>query len=261
MSTGTGARDIGQAMVMAAGLGTRLRPHTLTTPKPCLPLAGAPILQWVVDHLAHFGIQRVVVNVHHLPEALRAKLRTLEWHGMSWAESDETVLLLGSAGGLRKALPQFGGKPFFSVNADVVSWIDLDQLAMRHFENDPKTMTLAMVEPSMNSVESYRELRLDAHRRRIVGVGDLARGKPYFSGTAVFEGAAFQNTPLGVPSEFRTSVLEPEVERGQVAAWVQRGIWLDIGTEALWKQSERMLREFGRSPECPEVWKRRLANV
>ncbi|MEO5641323.1 MAG: nucleotidyltransferase family protein, partial [Sphingomicrobium sp.] len=109
------------AMIMAAGLGKRMRPLTATRPKPLVEVAGKPLLDHVLDRLAAAGVKRVVVNVHYLPDALEAHLgrRT----DFDIAISDERDLLLETGGGLVKASPLIDCDPFLAVNSDNY-WVD-----------------------------------------------------------------------------------------------------------------------------------------
>lgn len=115
------AGDIDSAMVFAAGLGTRMRPVTDTTPKPLVSVAGRTMLDHMLDRLAEAGIARAVVNVHHLADQIEARLagRT----GPAITVSDERDRLLDQGGGIRKALPMLGPKPFLICNTDAL-WIE-----------------------------------------------------------------------------------------------------------------------------------------
>src|SRR3954447_17518767 len=110
-----------KAMVLAAGLGLRMRPLTETMPKPLVPVAGSPLLDHVLDKLADAGVSETVVNVHYLPDqiiahvAKRARPKVII--------SDERDVVLGTGGGVVKALPLLGNDPFFHLNADTM-WID-----------------------------------------------------------------------------------------------------------------------------------------
>ena len=109
------------AMVLAAGLGKRMRPITDTIPKPLVRVAGKTLLDWGLDTLAAAGVTKAVVNVHYFPQQIVA-------HVAARAEprcdlSDESAQLLDSAGGIVRALPELGTTPFFIVNADTF-WID-----------------------------------------------------------------------------------------------------------------------------------------
>src|SRR3569832_2192688 len=108
------------AMVLAAGLGTRMRPLTDTKPKPLVPVAGKPLLDHVLDRLADAGVERAVVNVHYLAEQIIAHTKSRTTPRVTI--SDERGLLLGTGGGV-KARPELGAAPFFHINSDTI-WID-----------------------------------------------------------------------------------------------------------------------------------------
>ena len=110
-----------RAMVLAAGLGTRMRPLTDSTPKPLVKVAGKPLIDHVLDRLADAGVERAVVNVHHLAEHLQRHLAHRQ--SPKIVISDERGLLLGTGGGVKKALAELGNVPFFHVNSDTI-WID-----------------------------------------------------------------------------------------------------------------------------------------
>src|SRR5215510_3623722 len=110
-----------RAMVLAAGLGTRMRPLTDSVPKPLVKLSGKPLIDHVLDRLDEAGVERAVVNVHHLADQMQAHLAHRKRPQI--VISDERGLLLGTGGGVKKALPELGNDPFFHVNSDTV-WID-----------------------------------------------------------------------------------------------------------------------------------------
>src|SRR4051812_14785144 len=112
---------IDRAMVLAAGLGTRMRPLTDTLPKPLVPVAGKALIDHVLDRLVDAGVTTAVVNVHHMADAI-------EQHVNSRARpevlvSDERGELLGTGGGVVRALEALGEGPFFHVNSDTI-WIE-----------------------------------------------------------------------------------------------------------------------------------------
>src|SRR5690349_5370060 len=110
-----------RAMVLAAGLGTRMRPLTDKVPKPLVKVAGRPLIDHVLDRLAEVGVERAVVNVHHFADQMQEHLAHRRHPQI--LISDERGLLLGTGGGVKKALPQLGDAPFFHINSDTV-WID-----------------------------------------------------------------------------------------------------------------------------------------
>ncbi|MEO5938560.1 MAG: nucleotidyltransferase family protein, partial [Sphingomonas sp.] len=110
------------AMVMAAGLGKRMRPLTATRPKPLIPVAGKALLDHVFDRLRGAGVKRAVVNVHYLADALEAHLKA-HVNDIEIVVSDERDRLMETGGGLVKAREMIGDKPFVCVNADNL-WVD-----------------------------------------------------------------------------------------------------------------------------------------
>ena len=110
-----------KAMVLAAGLGLRMRPLTDTVPKPLVQVAGRPLLDHVLDRLAEAGVTEAVVNVHYLPDQIIDHVATRTAPRV--IISDERNQVLGTGGGVVKALPLLGSEPFFHVNSDTM-WIE-----------------------------------------------------------------------------------------------------------------------------------------
>ena len=104
------------AMILSAGLGLRMRPLTLARPKPLIEVHGKPLLAYNLEHVETFGIETVVVNIHHLGDQIRTYCQ--QRSGNRIIISDETDGLLDSGGGIKKALPDLGHDPFFVMNAD-----------------------------------------------------------------------------------------------------------------------------------------------
>ena len=139
-----------QAMLLAAGFGTRLRPYTLVRPKPLFPICNIPLLHILLDKLVALGCERIVVNCHYLPEQIKAAV----------ADRPEVILqheteVLGTGGGLRKALEHFQDGPdgpILVMNGDIFHDIDLSRLVQAHAAgNDAVTMALHDY-PRFNSV-------------------------------------------------------------------------------------------------------------
>ena len=125
-----------QAMIFAAGLGTRLKPLTDTLPKALVPLAGKTLLQWQVEKLKAAGITDIVVNVHHFPDMIIDYLRQHDYFGCNIQVSDERDMLLETGGGLRKAKElltsspdsPIASSPILICNVDILSNIDIPTL-------------------------------------------------------------------------------------------------------------------------------------
>src|SRR5271156_4557627 len=109
------------AIVLAAGLGTRMRPYNGHVPKPLVTVGGKSLIDYGLDRLADCGVERTVVNVHYLAEAIEQHLATRQQPRI--VISDERGGLLGTGGGIAKALPQLDDAPFFLINSDTL-WLD-----------------------------------------------------------------------------------------------------------------------------------------
>ena len=256
-------RPVQTAMVMAAGLGTRMRPFTDEVAKAVLPVLGVPLAQYVVDALSAAGVRKFVANIHHGPKNTRAGLQKLEQIGSDFVISDESSLLMGSAGGLKKAEPHFREGPFFYANADVLSDIDWSALAVTHHKLREQqgvilTMTLS---PGLTNGEKYRQVLYDEKTNLVTGLGGPVQGKPFFASAAVLDRETLAGLPQG-PSDFIKDILEPAIQRKQVGVYIHRGIWFDIGTPAQWLNThvEMMnLLEKGTLPgPAGALWRKRI---
>src|ERR1700674_4622402 len=141
-----------KAMVLAAGLGVRMRPLTEHLPKPLVPVAGRPLLDHVLDKLGDAGVTGAVVNVHYLPDQIIAHVASRPRPHVTI--SDERDQVLGTGGGVARALPLLGPEPFFHVNSDTL-WIDgvkpnLERLAAA-FRPD-KMDALLLLAPTTSSI-------------------------------------------------------------------------------------------------------------
>ena len=218
-----------KAMVLAAGFGTRMRPLTDRMPKPLVPVAGRPLLDHVLDKLAEAGVADAVVNVHYLPDqiidhtATRAKPRI--------TISDERDAVLGTGGGVVKALPHLGDAPFFHLNADTL-WIDGAQPNLTRLADafDPARMDiLLLMAPTADSIGysgsgDYAMLPDGALRRR-----KEREVVPFvYAGVAILSPAIFAGSPSG---EFAlTKLFDRASEQGRLFGLRLDGLWMHVGT-------------------------------
>jgi MurNAc alpha-1-phosphate uridylyltransferase len=216
-------------MVMAAGLGTRMRPLTDTRPKPLVEVAGKALIDFVLDKLADAGVATAVVNVHYFADQIEKHLGTRR--APKIVISDERPKLLGTGGGVVNALPKLGGKPFFHVNSDTL-WMDsvtpnLDRLAAAF---DPAKMdALLLLAATTNSIGysgrgDYNMMPDGALRRR-----KEQEVVPFvFAGVAVLSPALFAGAPAGDFS--LTSLFDRASEAGRLAGLRLEGLWMHVGT-------------------------------
>lgn len=221
----------GHAMILAAGLGTRMRPLTETTPKPLIPVAGRPILDRTLDRLAAAGVDEAVVNIHHLPDVMRKYLAA---RGNALPEvtiSDETGALLDSGGGVNKALTLLGSSSFFVLNCDTV-WDNAgaDCLVRLAAAWDPERMdALLLLIPTHEAIgfDGKGDFFLDAAGRLSRrGAADTA---PYaFIGIQILSHGAFAHAPAGPFS--LNLIYDRALEAGRLFGLVHEGHWWHVGT-------------------------------
>jgi MurNAc alpha-1-phosphate uridylyltransferase len=218
-----------RAMVLAAGLGLRMRPLTDRMPKPLVPVAGSPLLDHVLDKLAAAGVREAVVNVHDLPDqiidhvAKRTRPRVII--------SDERDAVLGTGGGVVKALPLLGNAPFFHLNADTM-WIDgvrpnLSRLAETF---DPARMDiLLLMAPTASSI-GYS----GSGDYAMASDGALRRRKEHqvvpfvYAGAAILSPALFSDAPAGEFSLIK--LFDRAGERERLFGLRLDGVWMHVGT-------------------------------
>lgn len=257
--------EISTAMLMAAGLGTRLRPYTNQEPKCLIPLMGIPIAQFAIDLLVQAGVKNIVANVHHLADRATAGLTALDLGNAKLKISDERSHLLGSAGGIRKALSLLTeevSRPFFLLNADVLCNADLKGLARAHSRLRARSgvkLTL-MVFSSSSGSGAYREIQFDSSSHLITGLGSIASGKPFFVGVAILEPEALESVPMDGPAEFVPTILEPAIREGKAGVFLSSGEWHDVGSPKLWLETHLALMNLLET-RPPLHWSQRVQSV
>ena len=218
-----------KAMVLAAGLGLRMRPLTDRMPKPLVPVAGRPLLDHVLDKLGNAGVTEAVVNVHYLGEqiiqhvALRKRPHVII--------SDDRNQVLGTGGGVVKALPLLGDAPFFHVNSDTM-WIDgVRSNLLRLAETfDPTRMDiLLLMAPTASSIGyggrgDYAMLPDGALRKR-----REHQVVPFvYAGAAIMSPSIFAGAPEG---EFSlTKTFDEANEKERLFGLRLDGVWMHVGT-------------------------------
>jgi N-acetyl-alpha-D-muramate 1-phosphate uridylyltransferase len=238
---GLASKVPGTAMVMAAGLGKRMRPLTATRPKPLVQIAGTTFLDHVLDHLRTAGVGRIVVNAHYLADALEAHLKS-NASDFDVAISDERAKLLETGGGLVKALPLIPDDPFLCVNTDNI-WIDgpanaLQQMAARWDDEAMDVLMLLVPYARANHHQGMGDFHLDA-------TGHISRRKPGRVAPFVWTGIQMLSKRLIVePPEdaFSTNVFwDRAIAAGRAFGIVHNGLWFDVGTAAAIPKTEAAL--------------------
>jgi MurNAc alpha-1-phosphate uridylyltransferase len=217
------------AIVLAAGLGTRMRSYNGSIPKPLVTVGGKSLIDYGLDRLAEAGIERAVVNVHHLADALEQHLAARQQPRI--VISDERGLLLGTGGGIAKALPLLGDAPFFLINSDTF-WLDgaRPNFARLAAAYAPDQMdALLLLAPTTGSV-GY------------TGRGDFAMAPdgrlrrraeqevaPFvYAGAAVLSPELFADVPAGAFS--LTVLFDRAAQNSRLFGLRLEGLWMHVGT-------------------------------
>lgn len=232
------------AMVMAAGLGKRMRPLTATRPKPLVEVAGKPLIDHVFDRLRAAGVRRVVINVHYLADALEAHLQRIAG-GMEVVVSDERARLMETGGGLVQALPLIGDAPFLCVNSDNL-WVDgpVDALKLLASRWDPALMdALLLMVPlaRAHNHPGHGDFHL-APDGRISGRRRPGRVAPFvWTGVQILSPALIADAPDG---PFSTNLFwNRAIDAGRAYGQVHQGLWFDVGAPASIGRTEALLAD------------------
>jgi len=231
------------AMIMAAGLGKRMRPLTATKPKPLIAVAGKALLDHVLDRLRGAGVKKVVVNVHYLADAVEAHLASRK-HGLEVVISDERKLLMETGGGLVQAADLIDSDPFLAINSDNL-WIDgpADTLKLLASHWDDKNMDALLLLVPLARAQNHRgigDFHMDRQgrlRRR-----DKSRVAPFvFTGIQILSKRLLRDAPAG---PFSTNVLwNRAIAEGRCFGAVHQGLWFDVGTPRSIKLTEATLED------------------
>lgn len=228
------------AMVMAAGLGKRMRPLTVSQPKPMVRVAGKPLIDHTLDRLAEAGVAKAVVNVHYLADSLEAHLK--ERARPQVTISDERDLLLETGGGMTKALPHLPD-PFFCLNADNI-WLDGPRDAFADLSelwNADEMDALLLVVPHAraNNFRGLGDFHMDP-------VGRLTRRLPariapfIYTGIQLVSHRLLRDAPEGAFGTMR--LWERAIAEGRLHGAVFTGLWFEVGTPEAIRPTEKALR-------------------
>lgn len=237
-------------MLLAAGYGLRLRPLTDRIPKPLLPVAGKPMIEYALDRLRAYGIREVVINVSHLKEQLLAYCATVRDLTLRISEETEP---LETGGGLKKALPLLGEAPFFTINSDII-WQDEAEPALTRLARcwDETKMDLLLLAQSRAKTVGYEK----GEDHLFITPGNTLewqeREAPYiFGGLGITHPRLFRDAPEG---KFSVKLLWQEALRhNRLACVPHQGAWFQTGTAEHIRQTEERLRLGTRArPARPE---------
>lgn len=229
-----------QAMIMGAGLGSRMRPLTNDRPKPMVTVAGRTLIDHSIDRLVAAGVTRIVVNVHYKADMLRAHLN--KRRDVEIAYSDETAQLLDTGGGVVKAMPLFDGEPFFVLNSDSL-WVENSSSALTAMQRqwDDTRMDGLLLLAQMKTAMGYDgggDFVLEQD-------GGIARAKgrtetPYaYPGVQIVHPRLFDGAPDGA---FSTNIMwDRAIAAHRLFGTILDGVWIHVGTPEARDEAEQYL--------------------
>lgn len=229
-------------MILAAGLGTRMRPLTEKMPKPLLLIGNRPIIHYTLLFLKKYGITDVIINLHHLADKMRENLDDGSGFGMKIAYSFEPEIL-GTGGGIKKVEPFLSDNTFVVINGDILIDVDLNDVIRFHKE---KNATATMVLRKDDNIERYGTIGIDKENRirQFLNIikSDETLTRLMFTGLHILEPTIFSYLPeKGCIN--RTAYPEMIKNGEQVFGYVMNGYWRDLGTPEAYSSAEKELKE------------------
>lgn len=239
-----------KAMLLAAGLGERMRPLTLGRAKPSLPLLNRSIIGHVLDHLKRHDVTEVVINLHYEPESIRGLLGDGSRHGVKVHYSEEPIIM-GTAGGLKKAEPLLKDSgTFFMINSDSITDCDLGAALKKHREAAAlATMVLVPVRTGVDYglVEVGDRDRVTRISGKPAGETDPHASRYHFAGIHVLEPEIFSAIPPAGRSEINSEVYPRLLHEGRlIKAYIHNGFWREMGNPGLYLEGALAYLKSGR---------------
>ena len=231
-----------KAMILAAGLGTRLRPLTEKIPKPLLPLAGQPLIVWNLLLLRQHGIKDVMINLHYLGHLIEQELGDGSEWGLGIRYSSEPVIL-GTGGGIKNIESFFEGESLLILNGDTVIDLNLTEVMAQHVARGGVATMVLREDPE---VERWGvvETTADHQVRTINGRGWMAHNpesqllRYMFAGVHVVDHRLLSHCPSGEPSSIIDGYVAELEHHSLVHGYVTTGYWSDIGTLERYTQAQ-----------------------
>lgn len=221
-----------KAMILAAGLGTRLRPLTKLIPKAMVPISNKPFLEFLIRYLKQTGFEDITINLHHLPNIIKGYFKDGSAFGVKINYSMEKEIL-GTAGGIKAAEPFLKDDLFFVINSDIAFELDFDDVVRFHKKNNA---LITMVLREDRDVEKYGVIEIDSSGRirRFLGCSDSVQTgtlkKTMFTGIALFDPSVLKEFPdkgyCDIAKEIYPELLANDLP---LFGYVTDKYWMDIG--------------------------------
>ena len=237
-----------KAMILAAGLGTRMAPLTATRPKPLIELNGKALIDYAIDRFVQHGVNLIVVNVHYLADQLVAHLKKRK--DVEIRICDERDAILDTGGAIAKAMPLFEGEPFFTHNSDSL-WVEGMGSALARLRQrwNPDTMdALMLLAATVTAIgfDGRGDFEMDS-------LGALKRREEMSLAPFVWTGVQIVHPRLfdGAPKSGRFSInplWDRAIEKGRLFGQRLDGVWIHVGSPQALEEAEGFLRDLAQTP-------------
>jgi NDP-sugar pyrophosphorylase family protein len=232
------ADEIKKGMILAAGLGTRLRPLTYKIPKPLLPLNSHKLIDYSLSLFKKYGIEDVIINLHHLGDMIRDYIGNGAKFGLKVSYSEEPVIL-GTGGGIKRVEAFFENNPFVCINADSLNHAEIDKVIQRHFETRASaTMVLKRSTPG----DPYEGVSIDKDGF----VRNIGKGEYFYTGLQIISHDLLELLP---PAGTVSCLIEDGYRQllkaqKKIAAFIYDGYFNDLGTPERYERAKNDIKDI-----------------
>lgn len=223
-------KEITRGMILAAGLGTRLRPVTNDIPKPMIEVGGRKIIEYNLELLSKSWIDKVVINLHHLGGQIEKYIGDGSRYGLKVKYSREDKIM-GTAGGIKKAESFFGEDPFVVINGDMITDVNLTAVMAHHLESGCQA---TMVLRAMDKDGTYTPILEEGGQ-----VTEFGNGEMMYTGVQVLDSSVLKLIPDGTFANVVADAYIPLLKQGgKINAYIHDGFWMEIGTPDCLKKAK-----------------------
>lgn len=230
-----------KAMILAAGFGTRLFPLTIDRTKPAIPFLGKPLVGYVAEYIASFGINQIVVNLHHQPQSVKDALGDGKQFGVHIEYTIEEPNILGTAGALDNARKHLMDEAFLIVNGKIITDIDISGAIKAHkssgalatmvLKSNIKRERFTVVETNENLITGFGGFPQPLTDEEIRDPQSEINDPLMFTGIHILEPRVFDYIPPGIFSDIVSDIYRPALANGErIAAHVAEGDWYELST-------------------------------
>ncbi|MCI0417593.1 NTP transferase domain-containing protein, partial [bacterium] len=216
-----------KALLLAAGLGTRLKPFTFLQSKASLPFLNAPLIHYPLQYLSANGISEIIINLHAHPDSVQQAAGN-QFGTMPLRYSHEPQIM-GTAGAMAKASTLLGNEPFVVINSDMVSDIPLAAV-VEHHQLSGNLVTLVVMDAEQ--IPGYSSLFFDSEILKLTGIREGSGMRCHYSGLQIVDPAIIQRIPADRKTEIFQDVYPALMQEGRIGGVLYDGLWFEMGSLA-----------------------------